>query len=86
MTNDFNDQQFRDLGIFNQEYCQLWDELAFPPPCNRIEQIIAEFDGISSCPHMQPITARLFADVDRREYKATIRATLQPYVTALREY
>jgi hypothetical protein len=87
-TNDFNDDQERDLAAFNDEYCQLYATLATydkrPTECvNPVRQIPAVV-VLEECPYWLEVVPRLYADVDRTQYRDLVVTTLEPFVVAAR--
>jgi hypothetical protein len=87
-TNDFNDDQERDLAAFNDEYCQLYATLATydkrPTACtNPVRQVVAVI-VLEECPYWLEVVPRLYADVDRSQYRELVVTTLEPFVVSAR--
>jgi hypothetical protein len=87
VTNDFNADQAADLRDFNERYCDVQLRLHASDPryvCDDgVEQTVARFDA-DQCPHFVAIVPRLYARVDRLEFRTLVISTLEPYVVAFR--
>jgi hypothetical protein len=72
---------------FNERYCDLQLRLHASDPryvCDDgVEQTVARFDA-DQCPHFVAIVPRLYARVDRLEFRTLVISTLEPYVVAFR--
>lgn len=83
-TNEFNDQQSRDIDAFNDEYCALLTSgTAKVRVSSSITCSLCAARGlvscnrieqrvaevtVANCPYIQTIVPRLFADIDRLSY------------------
>jgi hypothetical protein len=87
LTDEFNDDQERDLALFNDEYCALQATLraynGSVLACVPVPQILATV-SLEPCQSWQEVVPRLFVDVGRNEYRARVLSTIEPFVTALR--